>query len=163
MWNWKTILAFLAAVFLHGFLIGCGILHPETKLYGGPFGWGFEDSKDNNVKLAKASYNKDTGEFGLEGLEIVNNASNPIAANVEQLKIVNEQMRIHGENIARSLGLITALAEKALPGLQVSGPLGGSATMSNSAIDALIQRGIEAYIASKGGVLPAPIVAEPVK
>lgn len=126
----RTIIALLLSLFGFG-VCGCGVLHPQTKVWGGVLGWGFSDGKDNDVSIKGARYNPDTHEFAMDELTIVNSASRPIAANVEQLRLVNEQIRIHGENIAQSLALITALAEKVLPGLSVPRPASGIGSGAN--------------------------------
>lgn len=148
---------------------GCGYANPRTVVRAGPVY--LEDSKDNDILLEGAEYNHQTGDLHIDKFTLRNNASDVRIANVEQLRLVNEQIRIHGENIAQSLGLITALAEKALPGLKINGPLGTSATASNSAVAILAEQVAALLDAKKGGGarLPGagetptpPVVAEPI-
>ena len=144
---------------------GCGYANPRTIVRAGPVY--LEDSKDNDILLEGAEYNHKTGDLHIDKFTLRNNASDVRIANVEQLRLVNEQIRIHGENIAQSLGLITALAEKALPGLKINGPLGGSATASNAAV-ALLAEQVAALLAAKNDGLQtrptsvAPVVADPI-
>ena len=127
-------------------IAGCGYANPRTVVRAGPVY--LEDSKDNDILLEGAEYNHQTGDLHIDKFTLRNNASDVRIANVEQLRLVNEQIRIHGENITQSLGLITALAEKALPGLKINGPLGGSATASNSAV-AILAEQVAALLAAK--------------
>ena len=139
------ILRLFALLFTLGGLVGCGVAEPTTEIKYSPV-WGFSltNSKDVVAGVKKATFNAETKEFTVEDLHVSDNASSVRLANVEQLKLVNEQIRIHGENIAQSLGLITAMAEKVIPGFQV--PRGGS---SGGGLEGVIERAVAGYIESK--------------
>ena len=118
----ETLWPYLALLLASGCLTGCGVANPRTEISYGPFGFSLHNSKDVTIRVKKAGFNAETKDFEVEDLEVFDDASSVRIANVEQLKLVNEQIRIHGENIAQSLGLITGLLEKVVPGFTAPRP-----------------------------------------
>ncbi len=54
----------------------------------------FHDTKDNNVAIQEASYNQDTREFTLKGVQVTNMSSPVIAADAARMEQVERIMRI---------------------------------------------------------------------
>ena len=79
---------------------GCAYADPETILYGNVWGWGFKDSKDNDVSFDKAEYDPATGTFVVENFSIKNNASGVRLANVQQMDAHERQMRTMTDGLA---------------------------------------------------------------
>lgn len=108
-------------------LTGCAFIEPTTELSGGPFGWRFYDSKDNDITLKNAEFNADSRAFSIDELTIVNRSSPVIEANVQQMlafveqqKAANEGIKAAFDGLAQMTGLITRMAETILPGSGVS-------------------------------------------
>ena len=101
-------------------ITGCAYANPETRLHGGPFGWGFSDGKDNDITLDEASYD-DQGRFSLKGLVIRNNASDVRVANVEQMRAHADQIRAFSTVVTEFAKVVAAVHGKSLaPGVAVT-------------------------------------------
>lgn len=114
-------LRMLLACILCSLVMGCAYNPAETKLGGGPFGWHFRDSKDNDIELKNLAVDPETKVVTLEYMSVRNNASDAARANVEQMmafveqqKAANEGIRITMEGLANIAGQLTA-AIAALP------------------------------------------------
>lgn len=138
-----------------------GCANPQTKIWGGPFGWGFSDSKDNNVELAEAGYNRESGEFSLKGLKIENNASEVRRANVEQIRAGYEGAALlFPAMLDAVLARLPALRQFA-PAATLDGPLGGSLSIPPDVLKPITDAAVQAVLERLGAakVLPAPIPA----
>jgi len=103
--NVKTISVCALALLLG---TGCAFIKPTTELKGGPFGWRFTDTKDNNVLVKNAEYDPKTGQFSVEEVNVSNQSSPVIEANVQQMLAFVEQQRAANEAI---LGVMAELRQ----------------------------------------------------
>ena len=87
---------------------GCAFIKPITEIKGGPMGWRFTDTKDNDVLVKNAIYNPDTGSFSVEEVNVSNKSSPVIEANVQQMLAFVEQQRAANEAI---LGVMAELRQ----------------------------------------------------
>lgn len=124
-------------------LVGCGAVEPTTEFSMGVFGTKFVDTKDNNVSVKGLKWK----DLEMEELIIRNNASDVMTANVAQMAALNEQMKIHGENIRAGIAELSGLVRAATPmaglfapGVSATGPLGTSFGMNSATTEALIER-----------------------
>jgi len=122
-----------------GLLCGCGAVEPRTAFSYGALGFSFSDTKNNDVQIKKFNRDPVSGAVSFDELTVRNNASDVMTANVQQMVALNEQFRIHGENLNRMLGQITAILPSVLPGLRIEGPLGGSATVNPALVEAIAE------------------------
>lgn len=106
--------AVVATVFtLVGLAGGCAALPANPRTEIGTWSWKFHNSKDVSIELDEASYNPQTKEGKLKGLQIIDNASDVREANVQQMVAMAEQIRAQGEAWDR----IMARANEALIGV----------------------------------------------
>ncbi|TXH52501.1 MAG: hypothetical protein E6Q97_15820 [Desulfurellales bacterium] len=149
----KSIRALLYVALITG---NAGCANPQTRIWGGPFGWGFSDSKDNDVELAKAGFNKETGEFSLEGLKIVNNASAVRRANVEQIRAGYEGAALlFPAMLDAVLARLPALKQFA-PAATLSGPLGGAVSLPPEVLKPIAEAAAQAVLEKIGGLQTRP-------
>lgn len=129
----------LVTVVLVATLAGCGAVEPKTAFSYGAFGFSFSDTKNNDVQIKDFNRDPATGAVSFKELTVRNNASDVMTANVQQMIALNEQFKIHGENLNRMLGQITAILPSILPGMTVNGPLGGSVQFNPATIRAIAE------------------------
>lgn len=125
-----------------GLMAGCGWFTPVTKVSAGPFGssFTFEDSKDNEILVEGAAANPADNSFRVDRLQIRNVSSSVLAAQTERLVQINEQMRIHGQNIAQAIGEFRGLLGSVMPYVmraEASSPLGKLSVPAATLEDAL--------------------------
>lgn len=110
----KTNIALIVLILLCGVaLAGCGYQDKARTSFGaGPFtGWYFDDSKDNDIEVAKAVW----GDKSIEGVKIRNNASD-VNVTIANIALANAEVaKQHGENIANALKAIAEIASR-IPG-----------------------------------------------
>lgn len=138
---------------------GCGMFKPRTSLSAGPFGsyFNFEDNKDNDILVEKLEIDPVTKTMKADKITVRNNGSDPMRANVEQLKEVNEQLRTMGQNMQMFMQQVTALAGTVAPWAargSVSSPL-GEIQIPAAVLDAAVQKALEKY-GPPTPVKPAP-------
>ncbi len=104
----RILLAGLACLLL----CGCAYNPAETKLGGGPFGWFFRDSKDNDIEMLGLEVDPETKVITLESLIIRNNASDAARANVEQMMAFVEQQRAANEGIKLTMDGLVGIASQ---------------------------------------------------
>lgn len=139
-----TLLMGMCFAFLPGCALFGGAANPTTEvgvsLLGG---FRFFDSKDNDISIKNAKFNKETGEFEIGELTIRNNSSDVRISSVQQMDAFNRQLVTHGENITRlgniATGLAEILAPLAFPGIKLNGPLGGSAEVNTETTKGLVE------------------------
>lgn len=152
-------------------LAGCGVLTPKTAVSYSPlWGFGFADTKDNDVEIVGLEVDPATKRIKCEKLTIRNNASDPIRENVAQLQKVNEQLVIHGQNLIGAMrefsSMVVPVAGMFAPGIGVKGPLGIEATASVPALAELVKavKELKAEVdALKGGPEPPAPASAPVE
>ena len=128
---------------------GCGVFKPRTALSAGPFGsyFSFEDNKDNDILIEQLEVDPTTKMLKAGKLTIRNNGSDPMRANVEQLKEVNEQLRTMGQNMQMFMQQLTSLAGTVAPWAargSVNTPL-GDIEIPAAVLDAAVQKALEKY------------------
>jgi hypothetical protein len=136
--------------------VGCGVFKPRTSLQAGPFGsyFSFEDNKDNDILVEKLEIDPTTKVLKADKITVRNNGSDPMRANVEQLKEVNEQLRTMGQNMAMFMQQLTSLAGTVAPWAargSLNTPL-GDVQIPAAVLDAAVQKALEKY----GPPSPAP-------
>ena len=153
-------IAFVTIMILGGCVwTGCGMITPTTEVRGGQsFGspyFELKSTKDESVSLNKATYNPETKEIEIEGLEI-NSASSPVIrenvqqmlAFVEQQRAANEGISIAMTGIANILSSLVPMVDKlseTLKGsiISVDTPYGGgSATLGSATTSATTETDI---------------------
>lgn len=139
-----SLLFFVILCVLLTMITGCGWFTPTTKLQAGPWGsyFSFEDSKDNNITIEDSHYDPTTKGFRIGRLVIVNASSSVLQAQTERLIQINEQMRIHGENISSALNVLSGMLGTTVPFLSSR----NTVTTEESFSDALLERIIEKVI-----------------
>jgi hypothetical protein len=110
-------------------------------------GWKFVDTKDNDISIAKASYDPNNGGV-LEGLTIRNNASDPITAEIERIRAIGEVQRIQVEYFAQIRGMMTDIAGQLMP------LIGGTRAAAAQQTEATCK--IEELLAKLMARLPSP-------
>lgn len=108
-----ALLAILAPLFA---LPGCtAFSSPETRIRYDSWGFELTNSKDVSVKVQGAKYDPTTHAFSVDSLEFADTASEVRLANVQQMMAYNEQLRTHGENIAKIANAVNQLAATVMP------------------------------------------------
>jgi hypothetical protein len=97
-------------------LTGCAFIKPTTKMGGGPFGWEFVDTKDNNVSVKNLIVDPKTKVITVEELILTNAASPVIEANVQQMLAFVEQQK-QATAFMAALAPVLQAAVSALPGV----------------------------------------------
>jgi len=123
---------------------GCAYSEPVTRFGGGPFGWEFVDTKDNDIEIVGLNVDPASKVISAEKIVVRNNASDVIVQNVQQMLAFVEQQRAANEGIAVTLaglsnmmGQIVPLADQlrqavaALPAVAIDLPGIGSAHIGN--------------------------------
>lgn len=98
---------------------GCGYQDKARTSFGaGPMtGWHFDDSKDNDIEVAEASW----GDKYIKGVKIRNNASD-VNMTIANIALANAEVaKQHGENIANALRAISEIAAR-IPGANPMSP-----------------------------------------
>lgn len=140
-----SLLFFFILCSLLAMITGCGWFTPTTKLQAGPWGsyFSFEDSKDNNITIEDSHYDPATKGFRIGRLVIVNASSSVLQAQTERLIQINEQMRIHGENISSALNVLSGMLSTSVPLMSRSTITATPSRLEDALLERIIEKVLE--------------------
>lgn len=147
--RWSIVLPLLLVA-----MSGCGLVEPRTSVSYSPL-WGLSvsNTKDTDVEVRNAKWK----DLEIEYLKLRDNASDVMTANVAQMAVIVEQMKVTGQNIKEGIAEFSNLIRSATPlagmftsGAAINTPLGGG-SVSNAAIGSIV----EAWLEKRFGKIPA--------